>query len=162
MEGIIVEGLQRAPRIRSAVKGSEFDEPHGPQCSFEYNGQGLRQRKKTACAESKSTAGFSRLHQGIFKYEEMQRLLRSDVIFDVVIAEWILPTMGALAAKYGCPLIGITSSGASVTSMDSIGNPSHPVISPDQNLPVSKHMSFQERVASVVYSSYMSHRYRNW
>ncbi|XP_018568770.1 UDP-glucuronosyltransferase 2B19 isoform X1 [Anoplophora glabripennis] len=101
---------------------------------------------------------FSKLSEISFKHEEMQRLIKSDVKFDVVIAEWLFPTMSAFGAKYQCPLIGISSLGAPLVGLDAVGNPSHPISSPDQNLPVTRDMPFRERLMSALYSVYV----RTW
>ncbi|XP_018568771.1 UDP-glucuronosyltransferase 2B19 isoform X2 [Anoplophora glabripennis] len=101
------------------------------------------------------TGKLSLLGETAFQHKEMQKLLNSDIKFDVVIVEWLFPTMGALAAKYQCPLIGITSLGAPLVALDTVGNPSHPTISPDHNLPVTRDMTFRERLLSALYSVYV-------
>ncbi|KAJ8912888.1 hypothetical protein NQ315_011211 [Exocentrus adspersus] len=101
------------------------------------------------------TSLFSKLGERAFEHEEMQKLLKTDIKFDVVIVEWLFPTMSAFGAKYKCPLIGISSLGAPIVALDAIGNPSHPISSPDHNLPVTRDMSFRERLMSCLYSVYV-------
>ncbi|KAK9878091.1 hypothetical protein WA026_020733 [Henosepilachna vigintioctopunctata] len=68
--------------------------------------------------------------------------------------------MGAFAAKFNCPLVGITSLGAPIPSLDTVGNPSHPIFSPDHNLPLKRNLSFKERLMSALYAVYVRVHYQ--
>ncbi|KAJ8981236.1 hypothetical protein NQ317_016532 [Molorchus minor] len=101
------------------------------------------------------TKKLSELSEDTFSHPEVQKLLKKDLTFDVAIVEWLFPTMSGFGAKYNCPLIGITSLGAPLVALDTVGNPSHPVTSPDMNLPVTRDMPFRERLLSALYSVYV-------
>lgn len=96
-----------------------------------------------------------KMTEKIFEHENVQRFLKEDHHFDVVIVEWLYPTMAALGAKYNAPIVGITSLGAPVVALDTVGNPSHPLVAPDHNLPVTRDMPFRERLLSALYSVYV-------
>ncbi|CAH0559940.1 unnamed protein product [Brassicogethes aeneus] len=91
----------------------------------------------------------------ILDMPQMQTFLKEDHKFDVVIVEWLYPTFAALAAKYDAPLIGITSLGAPILALDTVGNPSHPVLAPDQDLPMPRDLTFKERLMSGLYAVYV-------
>ncbi|KAK9878088.1 hypothetical protein WA026_020731 [Henosepilachna vigintioctopunctata] len=97
----------------------------------------------------------SQLHENILEMPHVQKVVNGNQNFDVVIAEWLYPTMGAFAAKFNCPLVGIVSSGAPIPSLDTVGNPSHPIFSPDHNLPLKRDLSFKERIISTIYSVFV-------
>ncbi|KAJ8951680.1 hypothetical protein NQ318_012222 [Aromia moschata] len=101
------------------------------------------------------TGKFSELCEITFSHPEVQRLLKTNIQFDVVLVEWLFPTMAGFGAKYNCPMIGVTSLGAPLVALDTVGNPSHPIIAPDHNLPVTRDMTFQERVLSTLYAVYV-------
>ncbi|KAJ8966898.1 hypothetical protein NQ314_003244 [Rhamnusium bicolor] len=102
-----------------------------------------------------ATKELSRLSEETFRHKEVQKLLKKDIKFDVAVIEWLFPTMAGFAAKYKCSLVGITSLGAPLVALDTVGNPSHPVTSPDHNLPVTRDMTFRERLISALYSVYV-------
>ncbi|CAH0559942.1 unnamed protein product [Brassicogethes aeneus] len=98
---------------------------------------------------------FSKYSELFFQHENMQKFLKEDRQFDVVVEEWIYPTFAALGAKYNAPLIGISSLGAPIPALDTVGNPSHPVYAPDHNLPVGRDMTFRERLMSGLWAVYV-------
>lgn len=108
----------------------------------------------------KATEIFSRLYNRTLHHPETRRLLDNNDSFDVVIVEWLFPTLASFAAHYNAPLIGITSLGAPLVALDTLSNPSHPVVNPDMNLPLRVKLGFMERVVSVLYSVYVRLYYK--
>ncbi|XP_044755769.1 UDP-glucosyltransferase 2-like isoform X2 [Coccinella septempunctata] len=98
---------------------------------------------------------FSKLHEDLLQNPEIQNLIIGHEQFDVVIAEWLFPTLGAFATKFNCPLIGISSLGVPIPALDAVGNPSHPVYTPDHNLPLRRELSFRDRLLSTLFSVYV-------
>ncbi|KAL3285047.1 hypothetical protein HHI36_019174 [Cryptolaemus montrouzieri] len=102
---------------------------------------------------------FSIMHDNYFQQPVVQNIINGDQEFDVVIAEWLFPTLGAFSTRFKCPLIGITSLGAPIPALDSVGNPSHPVYSPDHNLPIGRELSLRDRILSTLYAIYVRVHY---
>lgn len=94
------------------------------------------------------------MHENILNQHSVMKLINGDQKFDVVIAEWIYPLAGAFATKFNCPLVGMTSLGAPVTLLDTVGNPSHPIYAPDHNLPIGRELTFYDRILSSLYSAF--------
>ncbi|XP_022903760.1 UDP-glucosyltransferase 2-like [Onthophagus taurus] len=84
--------------------------------------------------------------------DQVQELINSDANFDLVIAEFLLPTHLAFSHRFNCPLIAITSLDASLPGHDSVGNPSHPVLNPDSLLQFNGDLTFLQRVTSTIYN----------
>lgn len=70
--------------------------------------------------------------------------------FDLVLAEYSMPLGGMLAAKYKCPLVGVTSTLVANDVLGPIGIPTHPILYPDSVAPYGEH--FTDRVMAVVHS----------
>ncbi|XP_045463153.1 UDP-glycosyltransferase UGT5-like isoform X3 [Harmonia axyridis] len=98
---------------------------------------------------------FSKLHAYFFEIPQIRNLLKGNEKFDLVISEWLFPTSGAFAAKFNCPLIGVSSLGAPIPALDTVGNPSHPIYSPDHNLPIGRDLSFRDRILSTLFLLYV-------
>ncbi|XP_045463151.1 UDP-glycosyltransferase UGT5-like isoform X2 [Harmonia axyridis] len=95
------------------------------------------------------------VHEFALRNPEVQKLIRSNAKFDVVIVEWLFPTAAAFSTKFNCPLIGISSFGVPTPALDAIGNPAHPLLAPDHTLPIRKEeMSLKERLLSTIFSVY--------
>ncbi|KAF7264248.1 hypothetical protein GWI33_000431 [Rhynchophorus ferrugineus] len=105
------------------------------------------------------TVIFNRFYERCISHEATQSILTNNKHFDAVIVEWLFPTLGGFAAHFRAPLIGITSLGAPLVSMDTVGNPGHPIIAPDMNLPLTRAMTFRERIFSGLYSIYVRIHY---
>ncbi|XP_031343048.1 UDP-glucuronosyltransferase 2B7-like [Photinus pyralis] len=84
---------------------------------------------------------------------EVQNLLNDeDAHFDLVIAEYFLPTMFIFAQKFDCPLVGVVSMDLPNFRYRLVGNPNHPVLYPDVFLPLSGELTFFERLLGVMFS----------
>lgn len=102
-----------------------------------------------------ATELFSRLYNKTLNHRETRRLIRDNDRFDVVVVEWIFPTLAAIGAYYKAPIIGITSLGAPLVALDTLANPSHPIVAPEMNLPLTRNLSLKERLLSVLYAFYV-------
>lgn len=89
-----------------------------------------------------------------FRHPQVRNLIRDeDARFDVVIAEAQLPGMMAFSWRFDCPMIGITSLDSGMQYHLAMGNPAHPMLNPDINLPVEdpEDMTFKERLYSFIF-----------
>lgn len=74
----------------------------------------------------------NRITTRIFSHPEVQALLKNDTKgFDLVMIETIFYSSAMFAAKYKCPLIGVSSLDVPITVHETVGNPIHPVLYPD-------------------------------
>ncbi|XP_031329001.1 UDP-glucuronosyltransferase 2B19-like isoform X2 [Photinus pyralis] len=102
----------------------------------------------------------SELVKAELEHPKVQALIRNQSrSFDLVMVEYLHPTLTALGARFKCPWVGITSLGALLPVHDTIGNPSHPVLNPDIILPFTGSMGFYERLVSVYFSMWFRYYY---
>ncbi|CAG9765461.1 unnamed protein product [Ceutorhynchus assimilis] len=107
-----------------------------------------------------ATKIWSGLYNRTLNHEALKQITTNHKHFDVVIVEWLFPTLAALGAYYKAPIVGITSLGAPTVALDSLGNPSHPLVAPDMNLPLrAQNLPFKERLLSGLYSIYVRLHY---
>lgn len=85
------------------------------------------------------------------RHEPVQKLIRSNETFNLVIVEAHVPAWFGFAAKYKCPVIAITSLAPSNHWKRIVGNLNNPAFSPHFNLPYDDTMSFLERLISVAF-----------
>lgn len=107
------------------------------------------------------------VHKIISKVIEFQ--LQSDVFqnflnnrnqtYDVVVVEFLNPTMLALSAKFDCPMIGILSLPAFMNGNVAVGNTVHPVVTPDVQIPLISPLSFPDRVYSTIFHIWFRYFY---
>nr|XP_023017936.1 UDP-glucuronosyltransferase 2B15-like [Leptinotarsa decemlineata] len=72
--------------------------------------------------------------------------------FDVVIAQtYVTPVLYSLSAKFGVPLIGVSSMGGYIGSHFAMGNPHPPSLYSEMFLPYHGQMTLPERVKSTLY-----------
>ncbi|KAG5898036.1 hypothetical protein JTB14_001747 [Gonioctena quinquepunctata] len=88
--------------------------------------------------------------------ENVNKLIRNEGIFDVVMVESVFPEFLAFAEVYKCPKILIASMDSSNLIHSLVGNPAHPVINPEYTLPFTGDLTFFERVMSC-----LNHLYYN-
>ncbi|KAJ8910831.1 hypothetical protein NQ315_015566 [Exocentrus adspersus] len=89
-----------------------------------------------------------------FQHPQVQNLIHNkEVTFDLVIVEAQLPGMMTFSWRFNCPMIGITSLDSGMQYHLAMGNPVHPILNPDYNLPMEdpEDMSFKDRVVSLLY-----------
>lgn len=106
------------------------------------------------------------------KFAELSALILSDrkvqnfindnnKSYDVIIAEIMDPAAFAIAAKFKCPIIGISSFTVPNFIHEAIGTPIHPVLHPDYNLPYYRNdLSFYEKLDAVLFDWYEWYNYK--
>lgn len=83
---------------------------------------------------------------------QFQELLRQDLTkYDLLIGEVMSPAVFPIMDLCNCPMIGMTSMPLMTIMHTLIGNPAHPIVTPDFNLPFSTNLNFWERLWSVWY-----------
>ncbi|CAH1164481.1 unnamed protein product [Phaedon cochleariae] len=87
------------------------------------------------------------------QHEEFQQLLRlpSDH-FDLLIVQTMHPLVYAIGAKFKAPIVGVSSMGVFPNSHDVIGNPTHPVLSPDFLVSPEGDMTFFDKIDSLFFN----------
>lgn len=91
------------------------------------------------------------------KHPSVQDLIHNNTKgrFDLVMAEYLHPTMYAFAEIYKCPLIGISSMDTLNIVYESMGNPAHPAMYPEVSLPFLPPLNLIERIISVSFYIYI-------
>ncbi|XP_072399074.1 UDP-glucosyltransferase 2-like isoform X2 [Diabrotica undecimpunctata] len=87
----------------------------------------------------------------IIEHDEIKKIKNEQ--FDLVIAEAHFPSIVGFIGHFKCPWIGVSSMESGIQYNVAIGNPAHPVLNPDYNLPLENmdNLNFIERLASLVY-----------
>ncbi|CAG9860676.1 unnamed protein product [Phyllotreta striolata] len=130
--------------------------------SFTYNKPAVKNPMRYVKKEQRSLTKvraifdvFMELFEEEMQSAGVQELLnKKDEKFDLFIVQIshygnvFLP----FANKYNTPVVGISSLGAFLHTHDVLGNPTHPVISPDILLGLSENMSFLERLNTFLYN----------
>ncbi|CAH1101184.1 unnamed protein product [Psylliodes chrysocephalus] len=96
------------------------------------------------------------VNQADLNDEKVQSILKdTKEEFDLVIFQsthnFNVLTLG-YGGRFKCPLIAISSLGVFLHAHDAVGNPTHPVISPDIMLNFSGELSFLDRVKSFLFN----------
>lgn len=82
--------------------------------------------------------------------------------FDVCLFEWFHPAIAIYGHLFNCPVIGLGSNSLPIEMLDSVGNPSHPITAPEQDLPMRRmSMTFFQRVWSTFWTMFarLQHKY---
>lgn len=96
---------------------------------------------------------FSEIIELELQHTEVQALIQDETQhFDLIMVEFLFPTMFAFSERFKCPIIAMTSLDAPNGIYDIVGNPSHPIVNPDITLPFTGKLNFFERVISVLYN----------
>ncbi|KAF5286712.1 hypothetical protein FQA39_LY16195 [Lamprigera yunnana] len=96
---------------------------------------------------------FNELFAEQLEHPSVQKALDdSSVGYDLVIVENLLPAPFAIAEKFKCPFIGISSLAAPEALYRSVGVPSHPIVYPDVLLPFITTDTLLKRIGSVMFS----------
>nr|XP_015833981.1 PREDICTED: UDP-glucuronosyltransferase 2B7 isoform X2 [Tribolium castaneum] len=83
------------------------------------------------------------------KVQDLLHNKRND--FDLLMVEAIYPTQMAFSWWFNIPFIGLISLDAPSRIHAAVGNPVHPVLYPDYDLPFDKNLTFGERVISTLF-----------
>ncbi|XP_050506054.1 UDP-glycosyltransferase UGT5-like [Diabrotica virgifera virgifera] len=91
----------------------------------------------------------------IFEYGPVQRIIVQRDAFDLLIVQLshnMNLLLYGLAFNLHIPIVGISSLGLYLHSHDALGNPTHPIVSPDVMLNFYGRLSFFEKVQSFLYN----------
>ncbi|RZC35969.1 UDP-glucuronosyltransferase 2B7 [Asbolus verrucosus] len=88
-------------------------------------------------------------------HPDVQNLIHNRSNFDLLMVEAIYPTQMALSWWFKIPFIGMISLDAPSRIHAAIGNPIHPVLYPDYDLPFDKNLTFWERLISTLFLWFM-------
>jgi glucuronosyltransferase len=89
----------------------------------------------------------------VYEHPEVQRLIKSDEKFDLVITESFgVDCLTILAHKFQAPHISMTSSVSMPSSDNDFANPNHPAYIPIFFLPYTDRMNFQQRLLNTLLS----------
>lgn len=92
--------------------------------------------------------------------EQVQDVIKNGK-FDLVIGEFLDPSSVLFGEKFNCSVIAVTSLDAHVVLHESMGNPSHPVLYPAQDIAYNKPSTFKQRlyhtIYGLVFKYYMTH-----
>lgn len=78
--------------------------------------------------------------------------------FDVVLAEYAIPFPEVFAARFKCPFIAVSSLGVRVPTYDALGNPYHPLLTPDHTVNIES-KTLLERIELVVFAIWQRYYY---
>ncbi|KAI7815626.1 UDP-glucuronosyltransferase [Rhyzopertha dominica] len=85
-------------------------------------------------------------------HPQVQQLIQDrNETFDLVMVEYIYPTMVAFSKRFDCPFIGVVPLDALGLAHEAIGNPTNPALYPDFTLPFTGDLTFLQRIASALY-----------
>lgn len=93
--------------------------------------------------------------------KNVQELINSGKSFDVLLVEIFQPSLFALASKFSCPFIGVSSLGMFEVAHNFLGNPTHPILYPDLMDPLSAAPNLFDRIYSIYNSLWFKHFYHN-
>lgn len=85
-----------------------------------------------------------------FTLEDVQNLIRNGK-FDLVIAEFLVPSSISFGEWFDCPVIAITSMDAISILHERMGNPTDPLIYPSQDIAYNTPTTFQERLFQTIF-----------
>lgn len=89
-------------------------------------------------------------------HPEVKQIIQNETEhFDLLMLEYPFPSLTAFSERFKCPFIGMTSLDAHSSIYDAVGNPSHPVLNPDFSLKFGGTLSFEQRVLSVLFQTYI-------
>ncbi|KAJ8923421.1 hypothetical protein NQ315_001979 [Exocentrus adspersus] len=91
----------------------------------------------------------------ILSNRKIRDLLKPGKKFDVVLVEMFFPEFLAFAELYNSPKVLISSLEANSFIHRLVGNPTHPVVTPEFLTPFYGDLSFKERVISTIFDRYL-------
>ncbi|XP_049818507.1 uncharacterized protein LOC109607683 [Aethina tumida] len=103
------------------------------------------------CALSDMSKMYFKTLDEELSHPKVQQLLKNETEhFDLVIIEQHCNHFAALARRFNCPLIGVSSGGVINTNHEMLGNPAHPSQYPDVFLTFYGQLSYIERIISSI------------
>ncbi|XP_060519730.1 UDP-glucosyltransferase 2-like [Cylas formicarius] len=97
---------------------------------------------------------FKEVAEAELDHPEVQSLLKNkSESFDLVICELHMPVMFGFAHRFGCPLIGISSTDVLTDQHSALGNPTHPLTFTDAFMPI-RDLTFPSRTDAAFWMVY--------
>ncbi|XP_017776621.1 PREDICTED: UDP-glucuronosyltransferase 2C1-like, partial [Nicrophorus vespilloides] len=91
-------------------------------------------------------------------HPEVQALIKNETEhFDLLMIEFMQPSMLAFKHRFNCPTIGLSSLDAVLWGHEATGNPTHPILYPDFSLPFSRNLHFFQRIFAVLFAGFMNY-----
>ncbi|XP_017786762.1 PREDICTED: UDP-glucuronosyltransferase 2A3-like [Nicrophorus vespilloides] len=86
-------------------------------------------------------------------HPRVAEIIRNDAgeEFDLCLIEYIIPGPYPLIDVYKCPMIAVSSMPTMIYGHETIGNPNHPSVFPDINLPMPSILNLFQRVQSFLF-----------
>lgn len=85
------------------------------------------------------------------EHPEVEKLIKNETEhFDVLLIEFMYPTMVAFAERFKCPFISMSSMDMPSVVYEMVGNPTHPLLYPDPILPFAGDLTFTETLISTI------------
>lgn len=75
--------------------------------------------------------------------------------FDLIMVEVFHPELLVFRKLYKCPVILMGTIGSTIETYNNIGDPTHPILNSDLNIPFAGNMNFKERVISTLFYWYI-------
>ncbi|XP_019755646.1 UDP-glycosyltransferase UGT5 isoform X1 [Dendroctonus ponderosae] len=98
----------------------------------------------------------------LYQHAEVKRLVKEHNNFDICLFEWFHPALAIYGHLFNCPVVGLGSNSLPIQMLDSVGNPSHPITAPEQDLPIPRmSITFFQRVWSTFWTIFarLQHKY---
>ncbi|XP_066146784.1 uncharacterized protein [Euwallacea fornicatus] len=74
----------------------------------------------------------------LYNHPEVKTLVKEHRHFDACLLEWYHPAIAVYGHLFNCPIIGLGSNTVPIQMLDTLGNPSDPIIAPEQDLPFAR------------------------
>ncbi|KAG5870475.1 hypothetical protein JTB14_030329 [Gonioctena quinquepunctata] len=94
----------------------------------------------------------SKILQQQLEYEEVQKLIKGEEEFDLLLIECLHPLAFGFGARFNAPIIAVSSLQVFSYTHDIFGNPTHPVLRPDVLMSFHGEITLTDRIRSFIYS----------
>ncbi|XP_066252664.1 uncharacterized protein [Euwallacea similis] len=71
----------------------------------------------------------------LYNHPKIKALVKEHRHFDACVLEWYHPAIAVYGHLFNCPIIGLGSNTVPIQMLDTVGNPSDPILAPEQDLP---------------------------
>ncbi|KAG5872291.1 hypothetical protein JTB14_037423 [Gonioctena quinquepunctata] len=95
---------------------------------------------------------FSKILQQQIEYEEVQKLIKGEDEFDLLLVECLHPLVFSFGARFKAPIVALSSLQVFMYTHDIFGNPTHPVLRPDMMMALFGEITLTDRMRTFIYS----------
>lgn len=85
-----------------------------------------------------------------YSLEQVQDVIKTGK-FDLVIGEFLDPSSVVFGEKFDCPVIAVTSMDAHIVLHEAMGDPTHPLLYPVQDIAITNPSTFQQRLFHFIF-----------